>query len=170
MQVHYVNATTQQTPSGAEVVWNLFAEPDPSRITAHMGALGLSNVDLNIPPFSRPTFSTDCKLRQAFNLVAATGHFHSRGVEFDILTSADGIHFDSPPIYVSRDWTSAPFTIFTGPLALDGGSTVRYSCQYDNQTANTYLFGPHVDTQEHCIANLYMYPWDNLTNSDVCVK
>ncbi len=63
LQTHYVNAGTQHTPSGfGKVLINFVTEPDPTKVTAHMGTMFANNVNIHIPPRESRSFSTTCGL------------------------------------------------------------------------------------------------------------
>ncbi len=160
IQAHYVNATSQQTPLGVgSVRINLDSEPDPSKITAHMGTMFANNMNINIPPHESRSFSTVCDVPQAVSFVAMTGHFHSRGKTFSVNAAPDGKD-PTDECYRSQDWSEPPFTVLPEPLSVPAGGGLYYTCDYVNNTDIDLTFGPHVETQEHCNLFAYFYPWE----------
>jgi hypothetical protein len=158
LQTHYVNAATQNTPTSKGLVKvNLAAEPDPSKITSHMGTMFANNVNINIPPHSERSFSTTCGMSSEVHVAALTGHFHSRGRTFSVNVAPDGMS-PGAEIYRSRAWSEPPFTVLDQPVLLPSGGGLYYTCDYQNDTDQTFTFGPHVETQEHCNLFAYYYP------------
>jgi hypothetical protein len=158
---HYVNATTVQTPNGGMVWMNLYTTPDQTLASAH--ATTLVDIDILIPPYSPYITSKTCVLGGPVDVFGLYGHFHSRGKLFtvDHLTK-DGSVLDT--LYKNDNWSSPPLVLFPGPtlfgdgvhgLRIDREEQLRFTCSYDNQTANAIPYGPHADTQEHC--NLVVY-------------
>lgn len=160
LQTHYVNAATQGSPLGKGAVKiNLHAEPDASKIKAHMGTMFANNVNINIPPRESRSFTTSCALPEAATVVALTGHFHSRGRAFSVNLEPDGQH-PTDEIYRSRAWDEPPFQILPAPATLPAGGALQYTCDFQNTTEQTVKFGPHVETDEHCNLFAYFYPWE----------
>lgn len=155
IQSHYVNATTQSTPSSrAKVLINFWTIPQ-AQVTANVGLVFASNILINILPHDSLTTT---KLVRAIpwniNVLTLTGHFHSRGKNFWVnrLTSGD-------EIYRNQTWDVPPVKIFPGAgYALPGGEQIIYRSQYYNASSDTIHMGPHVENQEH--SNLFMtfYP------------
>lgn len=160
LQTHYVNANTQMTPTAkGRVKINLIAEPDKSKITAHMGTMFANNVNIAIPPHSSRSFSTTCGMANDVNVVALTGHFHSRGKTFSVNLAPDGAS-PGEEIFRSRAWAEPPFNVLEKPRALPKGGGLYYTCDFQNDTDTMITFGPHVETQEHCNLFAYFYPWE----------
>lgn len=160
LQTHYVNAATQHTPSGTgQVKINLVAEPDPSKITAHLGTMFANNVNIHIPPRQERSFSTTCGLPSAVKLVALTGHFHSRGKVFSVNLAPDGAN-PTEEIYRSRAWDEPPFQVLAQPRDIPAGGGLFYTCDFQNRSDLDIKFGPRVDTDEHCNLFAYFYPWE----------
>ncbi len=161
LQTHYVNAQTQGTPAGVgKVRVNLVAATDPSKIKAHMGTMFANNVNVEIPPRSERSFTTTCTFPEDANVVAMTGHFHSRGKAFSVNLSPDGTSA-TDEVYRSRDWAEPPFTILPEARAVSKSSGLQYTCSFQNGGNTTIKFGPHVETDEHCNLFAYFYPWES---------
>ncbi len=160
LQTHYVNAGTQQTPSGyGKVKINLVSEPDHSKIKAHVGTMFANNVNIHIPPHESRSFSTTCGLPSAVKVVALTGHFHSRGKIFSVNLAPDGAD-PTEEVYRSRAWDEPPFKVLAEPRDLPAGGGLFYTCDFQNRSDLDIKFGPRVDTEEHCNLFAYFYPWE----------
>lgn len=161
LQTHYVNANTQGTPLGkGRVKINLHAEPDASKIKAHMGTMFANNVNINVPPRETRAFTTSCTLPQDATVVALTGHFHSRGKTFSVNVAPDGQHA-TDEIYRSRTWDEPPFQVLSPARAVPANGALQYTCEFTNTTEQTVKFGPRVETDEHCNLFAYFYPWES---------
>jgi hypothetical protein len=161
LQTHYVNAATQQTPSGyGKVLINFVTEPDLAKISAHMGTMFANNVNIHIPPRSARSFSTTCGLPHAVKLAALTGHFHSRGKVFSVNLAPNGAD-PTEEIYRSRAWDEPPFRILPEPIDIPASGGLYYTCEFQNKSDLDVKFGPRVDTDEHCNLFAYFYPWDD---------
>jgi hypothetical protein len=62
-----------------------------------------------------------------------------------------------------------PFQMFQPPVEVDAGNVLRFEYKYNNPSAETHAFGPHVDTQQACVAIFYVYPWDSSPSLQTCV-
>ena len=148
---HYVNAATQGTPDGiGQVAIDLYSM-DPSTITAQMGTIFATNQNIRICEGNpTPTYSHSCQISSPspVTIVGANGHFHSRGVEFDMYTW-DGTSTTTPPesdrFYQSLTWSDPPMLHSPGlqqTVAANGG--VWFTCSYQWQDPSAATNG--VDT------------------------
>lgn len=176
LQVHYVNATTQETPFHGKAGVNLVRSTNDS---VELGTLFATQQSIRIcrstPP---PVYSGTCSMPQGqHNVAALNGHFHSRGQRFSVY-AWDGLSTERPAdaarIYQSNDWAEPEMLNNVNiPLPLGGG--IWWTCEYqwrepeigcaevdarDPLHANDccYTFGPIVETSEHCNVFLYYYP------------
>jgi hypothetical protein len=169
MQVHYVNATTETTAgTSAEVYYNLEATRDTSTIKYHSGSIGFFNQSILIPPRSARTFDMECPLSEDRNILTATGHMHARGTEVDIFYAPDGKNYLPEPIWKNTDWNNQPLGVFDPPMAVKAGGALRFRCSYNNPTDQSFAFGPSVETNEHCLGAVQMYPMK--LNFETCTK
>ena len=164
LQAHFVNARTQQTPGRGKAIVNFEA-------TAASGLQELGTVfatDQNIricPGDSGVSFAQTCRFaRSPVTIVAANGHFHSRGVKFEMFP-ADAQNQPGAQFYSSTEWADPAFA--TGlAVPVEQGGGIFWRCTYsmdarecaDPNDSCCATFGPHVETQEHCNAFVYYYP------------
>jgi hypothetical protein len=166
LQIHYVNATTQKTPAAAQASTNFYF---PSTIpTIELGTLFATNQNIRIcPGDTDKSFETHCRTPlTGATIVAANGHFHSRGVEFTMnVTDAMGDDTLAQPFYTSTAWDEPPMARGLDVKVPDGGG-VSWTCTYTAPTTSCgnpsdsccFTFGGEVETQEHCNAFVYYYP------------
>ncbi|HKU43239.1 MAG TPA: hypothetical protein VJR89_33995 [Polyangiales bacterium] len=177
IQSHYVNTTTQPTPSGlGRVGINLYRNHEEGLM--ELGTLFATQQNLRICQSNRtPMFSGTCRFPGPVTITAANGHFHSRGKQFSMFTW-DGQDLEHPAesahFYTSNDWNEPPMT--TGiERSVPKGAGIWWDCQYQWQppifgcdTVNAkdpenaddccYVFGGNTDVGEHCNVFLYYYP------------
>ena len=146
LQTHYVIAATQGTPDGiGQVAIDLYSM-DPTTVTAQMGTIFATNQNIRICEGNpTPTYSHSCQINSpsSVTIVAANGHFHSRGTEFDMYTW-DGTSTTTPPVsdrfYQSLTWADPPMLHSPDLLqAIPANGGVWYTCSYqwDDPSAAT---------------------------------
>jgi hypothetical protein len=177
VQSHYVNTTTQPAPFGGSAGINFYrskiAQPQ------ELGTLFATQQSIRICHSNpTPTFSGTCHLPAAATVVAANGHFHSRGRDFRMY-SWDGHTLDHPAaeaeFYQSAAWDHPLMKTDIDRAVADGGG-VWWDCAYqwkkpqivscgdvnakDPEHAEDccYTFGGNTDLGEHCNVFLYYYP------------
>jgi hypothetical protein len=179
LQTHYVNATTQKTLTKGRVGVNFYKYADAGTAPMEVGTTFATDQSIRVCQSApTPKYSTTCRFAHGpVTVIAANGHFHSRGIKFDMY-AWDGVSTDAPPasaqFYESLTWNDPPMKRdMSIPVPANGG--VYYSCEYkwtppstgcdavnarDTTHANDccYTFGPIVETSEHCNAFVYYYP------------
>jgi hypothetical protein len=179
LQTHYVNATTQKTPTKGRVGVNLYTFAGTGA-PMELGSLFSTQQSIRVCQSNpTPKYSGTCKFAKTdgLTIVATNGHFHSRGKEFDVYTW-DGMSTDTPPdaskYYTSLAWDDPPMMTGLNQKVPSGGG-IYWTCSYqwempavgcdavnarDKQMANDccYTFGPIVETSEHCNVFAYYYP------------
>jgi len=177
IQTHYVNATTQETPWKGRVGMSFYLSDETS--PQELGTLFATQQSIRVCA-SQPTskYAGTCSIGgTATTVLAANGHFHSRGTRFRMF-SWDGTSETEPPpadmFYESTVWDDPPMARdLSTPIPAGGG--VWWSCEYqwappsvgcevvdarDPQHAGDccYTFGGIVESSEHCNAFIYYYP------------
>src|SRR4051812_40393826 len=81
LQIHFVNALTQESPAGGRAAVNFYKAPGVPE--NELGTIFATNQQIKICPGETKSFETHCnKPLSNTTIVAANGHFHSRGTEF----------------------------------------------------------------------------------------
>jgi hypothetical protein len=164
LQTHFVNATTQKTPGKARVFANFYyAATTPAN---ELATLFATNQNIRVcPGDAGKTFAKTCTFPSSgVTVIAANGHFHSRGTKFEMMP-VDEQGNAGADFYVSTSWDDPPMTRDLVTL-LPAGGGVEWKCTYDvpadacGDPADSccFTFGGHVDSQEHCNAFVYYYP------------
>jgi hypothetical protein len=166
LQIHFVNATTQQTPEGGRGAANFYTLANAPAM--EMGTIFATNQNIRVcPGDTDKTFETHCKTPlSGATIIAANGHFHSRGVQFTMnVTDSLGNDMLPQPFYTSNAWNEPPMTRDLTVKIPDGGG-VSWTCEFTAVASSCgnpmdsccYTFGGKVETQEHCNAFIYYYP------------
>jgi hypothetical protein len=166
LQIHYVNASTQKTPGKGKGIVNFYKYAGTSPI--ELGTVFATNQNIKVcPGESEKSFYTTCRFAKAgpVTIVGANGHFHSRGIKFqmNVVDSMNATMGDM--FYTSTTWDDPPFTRDLS-LAVPAMGGIGWTCEYsmassdcgDPMNSCCATFGGHVDTQEHCNAFVYYYP------------
>lgn len=85
----------------------------------------LSQLAIDIPPFSTATIRASATLAEALAFVTLSGHMHNRGLS---LTAAR----DGRPWYVEEDWRHPSLRRFSPLLVVGAGTRIDLECVYDN--------------------------------------
>lgn len=178
VQTHYVNASTQDTPEMGKVGVNFYKSTDAAPM--ELGTMFATQQSIRICQ-SDPdvSFSGSCSFPVGdLTIVAANGHFHSRGTQFRIW-DWDGVTPQEPataPFYTSTEWDDPPMSTDLG-VAIPSGGGIFWTCDFTWQPPQApadcaflnmrdmgptddccYTFGPVVEGSEHCNAFIYYYP------------
>ncbi len=178
IETHFVNASTQQTPSGkGKVIINLYKTHETDLVPASMMVARKKN--LILPPNQTTVAEKVCYFSGVPSfpiwILGMTGHYHSRGKTFfvDVVNygkNADGTLDPDPAhilptpaaakIYESTSWSEPPFATYATPYKVSYGQTIRYTATYINNTSTSIPFGPHVESEEHCNLFCWFVPGD----------
>jgi hypothetical protein len=165
LQIHFVNATTQQSPTGGRGAANFYFASSPPPM--ELGTIFATNQNIRVCPGSTASFETHCKTPISnATIIAANGHFHSRGVKFTMnVVDSLGNDMLQEPFYTSTTWSEPPMARGLNVRIPDGGG-VSWTCDYQADATSCgnpndsccFTFGGKVETQEHCNAFVYYYP------------
>jgi len=189
LQSHYVNASTQVTPGRGKVLVNFHTLP-ASEVQHELGTLFATKQSIRVcQNDAQSKFHGTCQFQSSepIHIVAANGHFHSRGRRFEMF-GWDGESItqpsDSAQFYASDRWDDPPMA--RSPEldhVVPAGGGIWYSCEFgwnpppssidcaylnekdklqletpDSALDCCYTFGGPVDWAEHCNVFAYYYP------------
>ena len=164
LQTHYVNASTQGTPGRGKAIVN-FEQAKGAGPFQELGTVFATDQQIKVCPGETRSFAQTCLFaRKPVTILAANGHFHSRGVKFE-MAPVDAHNAPGPLFYTSTEWADPLFSRDLAVPVSEGGG-VLFRCTFslpadgcaDPANACCATFGPHVETQEHCNAFVYYYP------------
>jgi copper type II ascorbate-dependent monooxygenase-like protein len=173
IQTHFVNAQQLTVAGSARAKMKLYPI-DPSTVRAHGGALFAQDRTVKVPPGSSTEISR-CALTGAasegrrLTIMALTGHYHFRGVEF----SAYRVHADGTLgelVYENTGYVDPKFQMYDdGALVLEPGEGLEWWCRYQNDTTETFDFGANTQRNEHCNMFGFYYPTNTPQEAIDCV-
>jgi hypothetical protein len=178
VQTHYVNRGDQPTLYGGKVGINFYKYVEPTA-PQELGTLFATQQEIRICQ-STPTvrYSGTCPINDPVTVIAANGHFHKRGRQFDVSTwdGASILHPPASAMFYSSDSWSHPEMALDLSVPVPQGGGVWWDCAYEwtppsyltcdevnakdplQQGDCCYTFGGNTDTGEHCNLFLYYYP------------
>jgi hypothetical protein len=164
-QTHFVDSGLLTTPTGEGwAVFNLFRMPK-HRVKSYAGAVFGQDRDVVVPPGSS-TATTRCIFPKPVKLLALTGHYHYRGVDF---TAGTWDGFSGTEIYHQVGYDHPAFLRFT-PNEIPTVTGIQWTCAYENHDDATYTFGPFTDNNEHCNLFAFYYPTEGNHETITCVQ
>ncbi len=166
LQSHFVNATTQKTPLAGKVFVNFYTVPQ-AQVENELGTVFATNQNIRICPGDTDhKFETTCRFAKGgpVTIVAANGHFHSRGRRF-LINTFDPMAGKGPQFYESDQWDD-PVLAKDLDIHVPEGGGIDYACDFtalqsqcgDPNDNCCFTFGGKVEYQEHCNAFVYYYP------------
>jgi hypothetical protein len=163
-QTHFVDNGLLATPDDGWAIFNLYSMPS-KRVKSYAGAFFGQDRDVVVPAHSTATATTKCVFPRPVKLLAVTGHYHFRGVKFTAGTW-DGTTGND--IYTYNGYLDPPFQRFGANEVEAPG--LQWTCDYQNDTDQTYTFGPFTDRNEHCNVFAFYYPTIGTDEFMTCVQ
>jgi hypothetical protein len=154
MMVHYLN--TGSTTIQSHVALTMYVAK-PNVVTLHAGVIFLNNAGISIAANSTQTATSSYMLPQNVSIMYSDAHMHNRATLF---TATAG----TQTLYTTTEWQEPPALAYSPPLQLSAGTTITWSCEYVNNTANTLTFGESAQTNVMCISTSIFYPVSDVTD------
>lgn len=152
-QIHYVNTSTQSTPTGRGKLVANFWYADPSEVTARASFLFGAKLFFSLPAHFQTTLSREFTFPYDVKLFALAGHYHSRGRRYRIYRW-DGKK-RGEMVYESKEWDDPGYQTYHPPLEVKAGTGFSFEAVYQNDTDHIIQEGPYAETQEH----LFYFGW-----------
>jgi hypothetical protein len=174
IQTHYVNSSLLRSRGNTRA--KIILHPvDSADVRAHAGAIFGQDRTVSVPPGIH-TAASPCALtgdparNHQMTVIALTGHYHFRGVRFQVWhTAADGSRI-GPPVYDHEGYADPEFRQYSpGELVLEPGEGLEWECTWENDTTRTFEFGPNTQMNEHCNLFGFYYPSDAPQESVDCI-
>ena len=102
-------------------------------------------------------------LPQAVTILSSDSHMHKQGTNFESKYYMPGVTpnatgSNGTTLFQTTEWAEPPAKTFSPPLQLPSGSTLSWSCTYQNNTGATEMFGESAQTNVMCISVSIFYP------------
>ncbi|MFM7671972.1 MAG: hypothetical protein ACKO6Q_05190 [Bacteroidota bacterium] len=136
LNAHYFNRTNF-TLTGQNYL-NMYTVP-ASAVQYEASTLDLNNFDINIPPYSRRTFTKTFTFNTLTRVVMLTSHFHKLGESF-VIKIAGGAR-NGEIVYTNTDWEHPLVKSFATPIVLQPGEGLTSEVTYYNPSNVGVGFG-----------------------------
>lgn len=136
LNAHYFNRTNFVL-TGQNYL-NMYTTPRSS-VQYEAKTLDLNNLDINIPPYSRRTFTKTFTFNTTTRIVMLTSHFHKLGERF-VIKIAGGAR-NGEIVYTNTDWEHPLVKSFATPIVLQPGEGLTSEVTYYNPSAFGVGFG-----------------------------
>lgn len=159
LELHYINTSDEVADVTAEA--ELFPSTDTGEIK-EAGFLLVGSLDIAIPPHSQHStgdlFVATTPALEGVEYYAITGHTHRFGTNVTVGV-AESANADATMIYepASFDWSAPEVGYLKPTVQVPSGGGFRFSCEWDNPTDDTILYGESALT-EMCFFWAYYYP------------
>lgn len=147
--LHYLNTTPQPIHAAGATFSMRYVDADQVRYKA--AGVFLNNVGLSVPPGPSAT-TRSFALKSDIKLLVAVSHMHTHAVDFTSSTS------DGRMVFESTQWSEPTAKSFDPPMAIGKGTSITWSCSFNNGTGETLTFGQSAIKNEMCIFNGVYYP------------
>lgn len=159
LELHYINTSSEVADVTAEA--ELFPSTDSGEIK-EAGFLLVGNLDIAIPPRSKHStgdlYVATTPALDGVHYYAVTGHTHRFGTNVTV-GIAESATADATTIYkpASFDWSAPEVGYLKPTVEVPAGGGFRFSCDWDNPTDDTVVYGESALT-EMCFFWAYYYP------------
>lgn len=149
LMVHFLNATgaTVHVPPTSFSMHYV----DADQVQYKAAAVFLNNLGVKAPP-GQSTATKSYALQSDIRLLLAVSHMHEHGVNFTSSTD------DGRKIYDSTQWSEPTAASFAPPIDIASGTSITWTCSFQNDTGQTLVFGQSAVQNEMCIFNGVYYP------------
>ncbi len=157
LTAHYLNTTGKGIDAHIEFRMHTV---DPNEVEHEAGSIFFYNPLITLPPASVLTVTRRCPIAADINVALLWSHMHSRGVDFKATTDDPVAAARLGDLYATTTWSEPPVREFPEdpPATLRAGSTIEYSCTYNNTTSQTIVAGQSAATNEMCILHGMYWP------------
>jgi hypothetical protein len=138
---HYFNTSTQTI--NAEVRILLYVA-NPGEVTRYAAAVFGNVINISVQPYSTGSVTGSCNIPWDIEFLHVVSHMHSHATNFVAMLNGQ-------TLYETTNWDDPPARVFEPPMAVPGGSTITYKCDYNNTTGVRLTFGESAKSNEMCI-------------------
>lgn len=152
LQIHALN-TSNAAASG--VLRTTMKTAAPGEPVQKLGLIQFYDPFIHVPAMGSGTAHARCMIPQEITLVQATTHFHERGRNEKVFVDLPGRPATSP-LVESSSWEHPE--VWNGSMVLPAGSSVHFTCSYENSDPVAYYQGQEKGANEMCMVLGFYYP------------
>lgn len=165
LQAHYLNSKSTALTAKVELTLHTV---DPDTVEHEAGSIIFSDSNIVVGPHSRARVTMTCPITRDINPALLWSHMHSRGVHFEATTDDESAAEALGKLYVSNDWSEPEPREFPEGVLLHAGSHITFTCDYENDTNDTFIYGQSAEDNEMCI--LHGMYWPRMSGSaETCI-
>jgi hypothetical protein len=154
VQTHYLNASSE--PLEAQVRLNLWFAAQPAPVLA--GTLFFYDWAIHVPAGQPATAHMRCAIPEDVTLVFGMSHMHKRGVGYRATLEGAGGNAAPTELFATTEWEGVEPRRYAPAMAVEGGSTIDYRCDFQGEAGRTIVEGPSADANEMCMFIASYYP------------
>jgi hypothetical protein len=158
LQSHYVNTTAADLE--AHVVFTLHTI-DMKDVKFEAGSILFANTNISLAPHSKARVTMTCPLSQDMHPAELWSHMHKQGTDF-LATTSDTTAAAAlgDALYHESNWSEPQPRMYPydPPTTLHAGTSITFSCDFDNETDRTITYGDSALTSEMCIFHGMYWP------------
>jgi hypothetical protein len=157
LTAHYLNTTAKGVDAHIEFRMHTV---DPNEVEHEAGSIFFYNPFITLPPASVLTVTRRCPIAADINIALLWSHMHKRGVDFKATTDDPRAAARLGDLYATTTWAEPEAREFPEdpPATLRAGSTIEYSCTFNNTTVRTIVAGQSAEVNEMCILHGMYWP------------
>jgi len=155
LMAHYLNATSTDIEMTSVALTMYVAKP--GLVTQHAGVLYLDNTAVAAPP-GISTSTDSYTLPQDVQIMSSASHMHHYGTNF-VSTASSG-----ETLFTTTQWAEPPGKPYSPPLPLTSGTTITWTCTYDNTGGTLLSFGESALKNVMCISISVFFPVSDINN------
>jgi len=123
------------------------------------GSILFANTNISVPPHSKGRVTMTCPLTQDIHPAELWSHMHHWAHNF-VATTNDSAAMTAlgGMLYVEPDWSEPKPRVYDPSITIKSGSTITFSCDYDNDTDQTLVYGDSALKNEMCILHDMYWP------------
>ncbi|HEX4336554.1 MAG TPA: hypothetical protein VH062_11610 [Polyangiaceae bacterium] len=141
IMLHLLNTGTD--PLVARVDFGL-EHVAPTAVPGKAASMFLNNLALQVP-VGKSTQRATFTLPSSVMMLRVSSHMHQHGALFAATTG------DGSMLYTSDVWNEPIPRLFDPPLSIPAGTTITWSCEFNNDTGSMLAFGESAAKNEMCI-------------------
>ncbi len=157
VQTHYVNTGSTVLAAHASLVMHT---ADLATVPIEAGSIMFSDVNISVPPGGKSRTTMTCPIPSDFYPMLLWSHMHKQGTSFVATTDDAAAAAALGTLYTETDWNEPHPRVYpwNPPVPIHAGSHITFSCEHQNPTSGTLVYGQSAEKNEMCILHGMYWP------------